>query len=113
MRVTNVNIQSLAAGARARTALIVFSATSLILALAAASAGAQQVTDAQYANTVRLMAQSSQDPVSDPATDPGSSALPFTGLDVFALFAVGVALAAVGFVLWKRSRTETETAGLR
>ena len=40
-----------------------------------------------------------------------ASELPFTGLDVAALFVVGAALAVAGYLLWRRSRTETGEVG--
>ena len=70
-----------------------------------ASAGAQQVTDAQYNSTLQLL-QSGGQPPSSPGSSP-SQGLPFTGLDVVALFAVGLALALAGLLLWRRSRTHT------
>jgi hypothetical protein len=91
--------------ARTRVGLFVIAASSFLL-LGPATAGAQQVTDAQYNSTLQLL-QSGGEPPSSPPSD----GLPFTGLDVMTLFAVGAALAVAGYLLWRRSRTETGAAG--
>ena len=100
MRVITLNISKIADGARARSAAVVFAVTSLAL-IGPATAGAQQVTDAQYNSTLQLIQQGNDQPPSDSS----ASGLPFTGLDVVTLFAVGIALALAGLVLWRRSRT--------
>lgn len=100
VRVNTLNISKIADRARTRTAAVVFAVTSLAL-IGPATAGAQQVTDAQYNSTLQLIEQGNDQPPSDSS----ASGLPFTGLDVVTLFAVGLALALAGFVLWRRSRT--------
>jgi hypothetical protein len=95
---------------RAYTRVILFSAAvSAFLLVGPATAGAQQVdtTDAQYNSTLQLL-QSGSEP---PPGSSSSSGLPFTGLDVVALFAVGAALALAGYLLWRRSRVHTGEAG--
>ena len=101
MRVEILNIKDLASRVRARLVFTVLTVGALSLALSPAVAGAQQVTDAQYNSTLQLL-QSGGSPPSPPPSS--SSGLPFTGLDVVALFAVGAVLALAGFVLWRRSR---------
>jgi hypothetical protein len=78
-----------------------------------AVAGAQNVspTDEEYGNGV-LGVAASGDP-SDPA-DPVSSgseisSLPFTGLDVAAIAAIGIGLVAAGFVVRRAAHTTEDT----
>ena len=105
VRVYIVKIAQSFGRARARVGLFVIT-TSAFLLLGPATAGAQHVTDAQYNSTLQLLQSGGSPPSSPP-----SNGLPFTGLDVLALFAVGAALAAAGFLLWRRSRTQTDAAG--
>ena len=105
MRVYTLKITQTVGRARSRVGLFVISASAFLL-LGPATAGAQQVTDAQYNSTLQLLQSGSPPPSSPP-----SSGLPFTGLDVMALFAVGAALAVAGYLLWRRSRTQTGAAG--
>ena len=107
MRVYTLNITEIAGRAKLRLAFFV-TAVSAFLLLGPATAGAQQVTDAQYNSTLQLLQSGGQPPSSTPSP---SSGLPFTGLDVLALFAVGAALALAGVLLWRRSRTQTSEAG--
>jgi hypothetical protein len=100
-----LNITGFAGRVHLRVALFVVAASAFLL-LGPAAAGAQQVTDAQYNSTLQLLQSGGQPPSSPP-----SSGLPFTGLDVVALFAVGAALAVAGFVLWRRSRTGAAEVG--
>lgn len=101
-----MNITELADRARSRWALTICTAGALVLALAPATAGAQQVTDAQYNSTLQLLQSGGQ-----PPPGPTSNGLPFTGLDVVAMLAVGLALAAAGFLLWRRSRSASGEVG--
>ncbi len=110
MRVEILDITELAGRLRARLVFVVLTVGALTFALSPAIAGAQQVsdsTDAQYNSTLQLLQSGGQPPPSQET----SQGLPFTGLDVLALFAVGAALALVGFVLWRRSRTGTSDVG--
>jgi hypothetical protein len=110
VRVEILDIKELAGRLRARLVFLVLTVGALTLALSPATAGAQQVsdsTDAQYNSTLQLLQGGGQPPPSQEA----SEGLPFTGLDVLALFAVGAALAIAGFVLWRRSRTGTGEVG--
>ena len=104
VRVNTLTTTQIAGRVRARSATIVFAATVALLALGPAVAGAQQVTDAQYNSTLQLIQQGND----QPPADSSASGLPFTGLDVVALLAVGLGLAMAGFVLWRRSRTTGE-----
>ena len=80
-----------------------------------AGALAQNVspTDEEYGNGV-LGVAAGGDPAdpADPAATSGSgseiSSLPFTGLDVAAIAAIGVGLVAAGFVVRRASRTTEE-----
>ena len=108
MRVEILNITEIAGRVRARLAFAVLSVGVTVFALSPATAGAQQVTDAQYNSTLQLL-QSGGEPPSNPPSS--TSDLPFTGLDVMSLFAVGAALALAGFVLWRRSRISTGEIG--
>lgn len=113
VRVFTLNIAQIVGRARVRTALFVV-ATSAFLLVGPAAAGAQQVdaTDSQYNSTLQLLQSGSQPPSGPGASSSApSSGLPFTGLDVVALFAVGAALALAGVLLWRRSRTQTGEAG--
>ena len=109
MRVEILNITEMAGRARARLVFAVLSVGVMVFALSPATAGAQQVTDAQYNSTLQLL-QSGGEPPSNPPSS-STSELPFTGLDVMVLFAVGAALALAGFVLWRRSRIATGEIG--
>ncbi len=100
MRVYTLKITEIAGRAQVRLALFVV-ASSAFLLLGPATAGAQQVTDAQYNSTLQLLQSGGQPPPSSSS----SSGLPFTGLDVVALFVVGAALAVAGYLLYRRSRT--------
>lgn len=102
-----MDITKLASRVRARVVLAVLTIGSLAIALSPATAAAQQVTDAQYNSTLQLLQGGGGTPPS-PTTPSSGSGLPFTGLDVVALFAVGAALALAGIVLWRRSRTTGE-----
>jgi hypothetical protein len=108
--VIQLSLKQKAARIRARLAALAFMATTFVLVLGPATAGAQNVTDAQYSSTLQLISQNQTTP---DETSSGGGGLPFTGLDVMALFVVGAALALVGFVLWRRSRSVSGTAGLR
>ena len=103
MRVYTLNITKLSGRVRVRAAFFI-AATTAFLLVGPATAGAQQVTDAQYNSTLQLL-QSGGQPPSSPSGP--SSGLPFTGLDVVTLFAVGMALALAGLLLWRRSRNHT------
>jgi hypothetical protein len=105
VRVYILKITQIVGRARLRAGLFVITASAFLL-IGPAAAGAQQVTDAQYNSTLQLLQSGGQPPSSPP-----SNGLPFTGLDVVALFAVGAALAAAGFLLWRRSRVQTTQAG--
>ena len=105
----NLNITTLAGRVRTRFAFLGLTVGALVLGLSPATAGAQQVTDAQYNSTLQLL-QSGGQPPSGPSPD-SSAGLPFTGLDVVGLFAVGAVLALAGFVLWRRSRTVAGEVG--
>ena len=80
-----------------------------MLALGPATAGAQEVTDAQYNSTLQLIQQGGNQ--GSPPAGESSSGLPFTGLDVVAMFAVGAALALAGYMLWRRSRSVQTEVG--
>jgi hypothetical protein len=111
VRVEILNITDLASRVRARLAFIGLTVGALMLALSPATAGAQQVsesTDAQYNSTLQLLQSGGEPPANPPSS---TSDLPFTGLDVMGLFAVGAVLALAGFVLWRRSRTVTGEVG--
>lgn len=103
MRVYTLKITQIVGRARSRVGLFAI-ASSAFLLLGPATAGAQQVTDAQYNSTLQLLQSGGQPPSSPP-----SNGLPFTGLDVTTLLAVGAALAVAGFLLWRRSRIEPGT----
>ena len=107
VRVYTLKITEIAGRAHVRVASFVLAASAFLL-LGPATAGAQQVeaTDAQYNSTLQLLQSGGQPPSSPP-----EGGLPFTGLDVVALFAVGAALALAGFLLWRRSRAHTGAAG--
>jgi hypothetical protein len=108
VRVDTLNTAQILGRVRVRVALFV-AATSALLLVGPAAAGAQQVdtTDAQYNSTLQLLQSGGQPPSSPGSSSAPSSGLPFTGLDVVALFAVGAALALAGYLLWRRSRTQT------
>jgi hypothetical protein len=111
VRVEILDITELAGRLRARLVFVVLTVGALTLALSPAIAAAQQVsdsTDAQYNSTLQLLQSGGQPP---PGSESASEGLPFTGLDVLALFAVGAALALVGMVLWRRSRTAQGEVG--
>jgi hypothetical protein len=106
VRVDILKITEMAGRVRARLVFAVLTVGVLAFALSPATAGAQQVTDAQYNSTLQLL-QSGQPP-SPPSQGGAEGGLPFTGLDIAGLFAVGAVLALAGFVLWRRSRTTGE-----
>jgi hypothetical protein len=106
VRVDTLNITEIADRVRARFGFVVLTVGALVLGLSPATAGAQQVTDAQYNSTLQLLQSGGEPPPSHEAAS--GSGLPFTGLDVMALFAVGAVLALAGLVLWRRSRTTGE-----
>ena len=107
MRVEILDITEMAGRLRTRLVLIGLTVGALVLALSPATAGAQQVTDAQYNSTLQLLQSGGGQP---PSSSPTEGGLPFTGLDVVALFAVGAVLALAGYVLWRRSRATSEVS---
>ena len=109
MRVEILDIKEIAGRVRARFGFVLITVGALVFALSPATAGAQQVTDAQYNSTLQLLQSGGQPPPGHESASGGG--LPFTGLDVVALFAVGAVLALAGFVLWRRSRISTTEAG--
>jgi len=112
VRVEILDITKVASRVRARLVFAVLTIGTLAIALSPATAGAQQVsdsTDAQYNSTLQLLQGGGQSPSPPSSTSEGG--LPFTGLDVVALFAVGALLALAGIVLWRRSRTTAGEVG--
>jgi hypothetical protein len=109
VRVGILDITKVASRVRARLVFAVLTIGTLAIALSPATAGAQQVTDAQYNSTLQLLQSGGQPPSPPSSTSEGG--LPFTGLDVVALFAVGAALALAGIVLWRRSRSTAGEVG--
>ncbi len=108
VRVEILDITHIASRVRARLGFLIVGVGSLMLVLSPATAGAQQVTDAQYNSTLQLLQSGGEPPPNNP---PPAEGLPFTGLDVLVLFGVGAALAAAGFFLWRHSRTSTTEIG--
>ena len=113
VRVEILNITEMAGRVRARLVFAVLSVGVMVFALSPATAGAQQVTDAQYNSTLQLLQSGGGGGGGgdQPSSAPSSGDLPFTGLDVAALLAVGAALAVAGFLLWRRSRTPAGEVG--
>ena len=83
-----------------RLTMLVAVASLAALLLVAAPAGAQTSAEQGYSTSARV--EQTVDP-----NDSSNSKLPFTGLDVLAIVAVGGALLAVGFGVRKLSTTTT------
>jgi hypothetical protein len=77
------------------TALLAIASVAALL-LAAAPAGATTSAEEGYSTNARI----------ETTVDPKTSKLPFTGLDVLAIVAVGGALLAVGFGVRKLSASQ-------
>lgn len=76
-------------------------ATVLVAVIAFASLGAPAGAFAQSASPT----QEQYNPGGPPPTPPSSGELPFTGLDVAAIAAVGIGLVGAGFAVRKASHT--------
>ena len=76
-------------------------ATVLVAVIAFASVGAPAGAFAQSASPTEVQ----YNPGGPPPTPPTTSSLPFTGLDVAAIAAVGIGLVGAGFAVRKAART--------
>lgn len=88
-----------------------------IVAPAGAFAQSIEPTDEEYGNGVVALAaegdsgdpSNTSDPVDPTATSSGISELPFTGLDVAAIAAIGAGLVGAGFMVRRASRSADDS----
>lgn len=93
-------------------AVVVLAVVAIAVGGAPAAAIAQQVspTQEQYENGVLGVSAGGGTGGSETATDPGSGELPFTGLDLVAIVAIGVGLVGAGLAVRKVSRSHGDQA---